>query len=228
MKALISIFIGLLVTILGVCAQEVRMIEFSVYAQYALQDVEYSPVDESAIAAGASPAENLKIKSHILTRTGPYTFSGLNEITFTNIETQSTVAHVKIPPSSNRWLLIFVKNPHYKNDPSNQLPYLVYPFNENISNLPFNGLVFINFAGSELGIFLGEIRTRIAIGESELVRVDGATPTKIWMQSNDRKRILQAHSKTYNFETGKRNLMILFPPVLRGSSSIDVRLLTDE
>ncbi len=49
----------------------------------------------------------------------------------------------------------------------------------------------------------------------------------LWARGFDGKKLLPALIKTYRFRPDHRYLMILFPPALRGSVDLDVRLLDE-
>jgi hypothetical protein len=204
-----------------------RTVEFSVYGQYSVRGVGFSPVSEEAVAAGEKPQPPIHIETHILSRVGPYLYRGGDTLTFFNLETEKRVAQVRIPRGSDRWLLIFVRNPRYRDDPENQLMYLVYPFDDSLSNLPKDNLVFLNISGKNLDGLVEDKRMQIGHGESEPLRVQESLPLNLWAKDFSGERLLPALIKTYHFEHGRRYLILLFPPVLRGSPDLDVRFLAD-
>ncbi len=87
---------------------------------------------------------------------------------------------MKVPLISNKWLLIFVRNPLHLNDPGNQLKYLVYPFDDSSKNLPRNQLVFLNISGKELEGSLEAKRVKVNMGESEAIKVQKSMPISLW------------------------------------------------
>lgn len=218
----------LLLTQLSLSAEQaLREIEFTVYGQYPVRNVEFQPTSEAALEAGETPPTPIAIKTHSLARMGPYSFKGGDVITFQDIATKAPVARVNVPKATDQWLLIFVRNPRYKTDPDKQLRYLVYPFNDSRSNLPKNGLVFLNISGKELDGLLEDKRVSLGAGESEAYRVQESLPVNLWARGFDGKELLPALIKTYRFEPDHRYLMIFFPPVLRGSVDLDVRFLAE-
>ena len=120
-------------------AQPLREIKFTVYGQYPVRGVEYAAVSPAAIAAGVKEEPPISIKTHSLARMGPHTFKGGSRISFHDTASQELVAQVNLPTDSDKWLLIFVKNPRYKEDPSSNSKYLIYPFDDSRKNLPKNG-----------------------------------------------------------------------------------------
>jgi hypothetical protein len=208
-------------------AQPLREIEFSVYGQYPLRGVEYSPVSEEAIASGADTAPPVSIKTHSLTRMGPHTFKGGNLISFNDTQSQEQVAEVNLPDNSDKWLLIFIKNPRHKEDPANHVKYLIYPFDDSRRNLPKNGLVFLNISGKELDGLLEDKQVKLSAGESGRYRVQESLPINLWSRDFSGEKLLPALIKTYHFNPDHRYLMIFFPPVLRGSVDLDVRFLSE-
>ncbi len=208
-------------------AQETREIEFRVYAQYPLRGVEYPPVDESTIAKGTPPKAPVEIETHSLARTGPYSFIGTNQISFYAAGDGECVAQTTLPEGSDQWLLIFMKNPRYKQNPTKHLKYLIYPFDDSRRNLPQNGLVFLNISGKELDGLLENKHVKLSAGESGSYHIQESLPVNLWARGFDGKALLPALIKTYRFQPGHRYLMIFFPPVLRGSSDLDVRFLSE-
>lgn len=218
----------LLASLLSLNAQALREFEFTVYGQYPVRGVEYLPVSAAAIAAGERPSPPVSIESHALARMGPYSFLGGSTVSFRSTETQQTIARVSIPEGSDRWLFIFVRNPRYRNDPENQLQYLVYPFDDSLSHLPANQLVFLNISGKELDGLVEDSRVKIERGESASIKVQESLPVNLWTRDFSGERLLPALIKTYRFEPNQRYLMIFFPPVLRGSSDLDTRFLSEK
>ena len=220
---------GLLFMLLSalVQAEDFREIVFSVYGQYPVGGVEYNPVRETALAQGAEPAAPIEIRTHALSRIGPYSFTGGNHIVFRDKGTDEVVASVSVPERSDQWLLIFVRNPHYKDDPDKNLRYLVYPFDDSRQNLPNNGLVFLNISGKELDGLLENKRVSLGAGQSNSFRVQESLPVNLWTRDFSGERLLPALIKTYRFQPDHRYLMIFFPPVLRGSVDLDVRFLAE-
>lgn len=221
-------------TLLALClltqigsGQSLREIEFTTYGQYPVRDLEYSPTSALAIEQGAKAIAPITIKTHSLERLGPYKFVGANQIQFYNRLDKKLAATINIPETGNKWLLIFVRNPRFKEDPENQLKYLAYAFDDSRSNLPKNGLIFLNFSGQKLDGLLEDKRVSIATGESNSHRVQESLPINLWARSFDGEKLLPALIKTYRFQPDHRYLMIFFPPVLRGSVDLDVRLLTE-
>tara|TARA_B100000497_G_scaffold113960_1_gene136174 strand:+ start:173 stop:862 length:690 start_codon:yes stop_codon:yes gene_type:complete len=209
-------------------ANDTRDIEFTVYGQYPVRGVEYKPISDAELANGAKPQPPVEIRTHTLSRMGPYTFKGGNQLRFTDISSGELVATVSVTESSDRWLLIFVRNPLHLNDPENQLKYLVYPFDDSSKNLPRNQLVLLNISGKELDGFLEDDRVKVSMGESEAIKVQKSMPISLWTQDFRGERLLPALIKTYQFEANHRYLMIFFPPVLRGSADLDVRFLSEK
>jgi hypothetical protein len=220
--------LALLFSSFELSAQTLREIEFSVYGQYPVKQVEYTPVSDAAVAAGASAENPVIIKTHSLTRTGPHAFKGGNQISFYQATTdKKRVAAVTLTDASDKWLLIFVKNPHYKEDPTRHLKYLIYPFDDSRRNLPSNGLVFLNISGKQLDGLLEDKRVTLNAGQSSSYRIQESLPVNLWARGFDGKKLLPSLIKTYRFKPDHRYLMIFFPPVLRGSADLDVRFLSE-
>ena len=229
MISYLQIFSILLVLCLGTAssAQPLREIEFSVYGQYPVRGIEYSPVGPAASAAGANSEPPVGIETHSLARMGPYSFKGENQVSFYDSASQELVAKVDLATHSNKWLLIFVKNPRHKEDPSNHSKYLIYPFDDSRRNLPKNGLVFLNISGKELDGLLENKKVKLIAGESGSYRVQESLPVNLWSRDFSGEKLLPALIKTYHFNPDHRYLMIFFPPVLRGSVDLDVRFLRE-
>lgn len=208
-------------------AQGLREIEFSVYGQYPVRGVEYIPVKAEAVVEGIEVAPAVTIETHSLARMGPYTFKGGNQITFYETTSKEPVARVALPLTSNQWLLIFVNNPRYQDAPRTNLRYLIYPFNDSRKNFPENGLVFVNISGKELDGLLKNKRVKLGAGASGSYRIQERIPMNLWARGVDGREFLPALIKTYHFKPDHRYLMIFFPPVLRGSVDLDVRLLSE-
>lgn len=209
-------------------ADDTREIEFTVYGQYPVRGVEYNPISDAELANGAKPQPPVEIRTHTLSRMGSYTFKGGNQLRFTDTSSGELVATASVTEASDRWLLIFVRNPLHLNDPGNQLKYLVYPFDDSSKNLPRNQLVFLNISGKELDGFLEDDRVKVSMGESGAIKVQKSMPISLWTRDFRGERLLPALIKTYQFEANHRYLMIFFPPVLRGSADLDVRFLSEK
>lgn len=208
-------------------AEDLREIKFSVYGQYPVRGVEYNPVSEGAVAQGEKAQAPVEIRTHTLSRIGPYAYKGGNRITFQDKESGQVVASVSVPQNSDLWLFIFVRNPNYKNDPENNPRFLVYPFDDSRKNLPNNGLVFLNISGKELDGLLEDKRVSFGAGQSGRFRVQESLPVNLWTRDFSGERLLPALIKTYRFQPNHRYLMIFFPPVLRGSVDLDVRFIAE-
>ena len=208
-------------------AEDLREIKFSVYGQYPVRGVEYNPVSEGAVAQGEKAQAPVEIRTHTLSRIGPYAYKGGNRITFQDKESGQVVASVSVPQNSDLWLFIFVRNPNYKNDPENNPRFLVYPFDDSRKNLPNNGLVFLNISGKELDGLLEDKRVSFGAGQSDRFRVQESLPVNLWTRDFSGERLLPALIKTYRFQPNHRYLMIFFPPVLRGSVDLDVRFIAE-
>ena len=209
-------------------AQEFQQIEFTVYGQHPIRgDIEYLPVGREAVAAGAKAEKPVTIRTHSLTRVGPYVFKGGRSIPFYDTLTKELVGGVTLPSGSKKWLFVFVKNTLYEDDPDNQLKYKIYPFDDSRQNLPKNSLVFLNLSKMELSGTVESQKVNLAPGESDPFRV--AKSLRIVLETPDiyGQKMLPAHIKNYRFEPNHRYLMILFPPVLKGSADADVRFLSE-
>lgn len=219
---LLSLFLTAVVS--SVQSEILREVEFTVYGQYPLRNVVYEPIMSTELAS-ESPVE---IKTHILNRVGPYNFKGKDLITFFDKTTKRTVGSVRLPEGSSEWLLVFVKNPLYSKKSTKQNKFLIYPFDDSLKNLGNESLIFLNISGKELDGFLENKRIQLTAGESAPHSVQESIPINLWTRGYDGERLLQALVRTYQFEKDRRYLMIFFPPVLRGSIDLDVRVLEDE
>ena len=208
-------------------AQEFQQIEFTVYGQYPIKDdVEYRPVSRAAVAAGAKAQKPVSIHTHSLVRKGPYSYKGGNQISFYDSLSKEKVATVTFSPDSKKWLFIFIKNTRYEEDPETNLKYKIYPFDDSRRNLPGNGLVFLNLSKKKLSGTLEDKKFELAPGESEPFRIAESLQVSLWTPDYYGQKMLPAHIKKYGFKPNHRYLMILFPPVLKGSSDVDVRFLS--
>ena len=209
-------------------AQESQKIEFTVYGQYPIRgDIEYKPVSREAVAAGAKAEKPITLRTHSLTRVGPYSFKGGRSIPFFDTLTKELVGGVKLPSDSKKWLLVFVKNTRYEDDPENNLKYKIYPFDDSRQNLPKNGLVFLNLSKMKLSGTVGSQKVNFAPGESEPFRISDSLRIVLKTPDIYGQKMLPAHIKDYRFKPNHRYLMILFPPVLSGSADADVRFLRE-
>ena len=209
-------------------AQEFQSIEFSVYGQHPIRgDMEYFPVSKAAVAAGAKAQKPIAIRTHSLTRMGPYLYKGGRTISFFDTLTKETVAGVRLPSDAKKWLFIFVKNIRYEADPENELKYKVYPFDDSRQNLPKNSLMFVNFSKMKLSGTFGDKKINLAPGESKPFRIAQSLSAVLKTPDIYGQKMLPAHIKNYRFKPNHRYLMILFPPVLKGSADADVRFLRE-
>jgi len=225
----ISHFAVILLLCISPChAEDLRSFEFDVYGQYPVRGVGYDPVSDEAIAQGEEPQPRTPIKTHMLSRVGPYSCIGKDVVNFFDLKSGEMVATVKVTSRSDRWLFVFVRDPRFNRDPENHLRYLVYPFDDSPSNLPKNGLVFLNISGKELDGFIEKKRMQIGHGETDSIEIQESLPLNLWTRDFRGDRLLPALMKTYNLEPNHRYLIIFFPPVLRGSTDLDVRFLPDK
>ena len=74
---------------------------------------------------------------------------------------------------------------------------------------------------------LGDKKINLAPGESEPFRIRESLRVSLWTPDIYGQKLLPAHIKNYRFKPNYRYLMILFPPVLRGSADADVRFLSE-
>jgi len=205
-----------------------QTIEFTVYGQYPIRgDIEYLPVSQAAINNGARPEEPIKLRTHSLTRVGPYQFQGGRTIQFFDSLTKELVGGVNLPSGSKKWLLIFVKNTRYDEDPKNNLKYKIYPFDDSRQNLPKNGLVFLNLSKMKLNGTVGTRKTNLVSGESEPFRISNSLRIVLKTPDLYGQKMLPAHIKNSRLKQNQRSLMTLSPPVLRGSADADVRFLRE-
>jgi hypothetical protein len=226
-RTIVTFFFGCLFSaqLLG---QELRQIEFTVYGQYPLRGVEYLPTGEMAIAAGTQAEAPRAIETHSLSRRGPYNFTGGSVIRFRETATGQEVASVRIPENSDKWLLVFVRNPLHKTDPQKNPKYLIYPFDDSLARFPGNSLIFLNISGKALEGSLNGNRIKLGKGESGRFRIQKSLPISLWMRDFSGDRYIPAHINTYYFEPEHRYLIVLFPPALRGSADLDVRFLVED
>ena len=208
--------------------EKLQTIEFTVYGQYPIRgDIEYLPVSREAINNGARAEDPITLRTHSLTRIGPYQFKGGRTIQFFDTLTKELVGGVNLPSGSKKWLLIFVKNTRYEEDPKNNLKYKIYPFDDSRQNLPKNGLVFLNLSKMKLSGTVGTQKTNLTPGESDPFRISDRLRIALKTPDLYGQKMLPAHIKDYRFKQNHRYLMILFPPVLSGSADADVRFLRE-
>ena len=79
----------------------------------------------------------------------------------------------------------------------------------------------------ELSGTVGDRKVDLASGESEPFRIEERLKISLWTPGVYRQKMLPAHIKNYRFKPNHRYLMILFPPVLKGSADADVRFLAE-
>lgn len=207
---------------------EPRVAQFSTYAQSPMRNTIYRPVSLAAIAAGATAEPAVQLNSHNLSRTGPYLYTGDEPIQFFDSIRNELIAQVRLPKDSNQWLLVFVRNPNYRKGAEDQLKFLIYPFDDSPSHLPNNSLIFLNLSGRELAGLVEGKRIKLDAGESELHHAQESMPINLWSQGFNSEELLPALIKTYQFDKNHRYLMIFFPPVLKGSADLDVRVLAEK
>ena len=231
MSNFIKVFFVSSAMVLGISLfsqEEMQTIEFTVYGQYPIRgDIEYLPVSREAINAGAKAEKPIPIRTHSLIRFGPYKFKGGRTIQFFDTLTEELVGGVNLPSGSKKWLLVFVKNTRYEDDPKNNLKYKIYPFDDSRQNLPKNGLVFLNLSRMKLSGTVGTRKINLAPGESEPFRISDSLRIVLKTPDIYGQKMLPAHIKDYRFKPNHRYLMILFPPVLKGSADADVRFLSE-
>ena len=228
MNRVIYLFsISLLLGSVGLFGQRPREIEFSVYGQYQLRGIEYAPVSDAAVAAGALSRAPVMIETYSLARKGPHSFNGGSLISFYETSGKQEVAQITLADVSNKWLLIFVKNPGFIENSSKHLKYLIHPFDDSRRNLPKNSVVFVNISGKQLGGLLENKRVTFMAGESNHYRALQSLPVNLWTRGLGKEVLLPVLIKTYSFKPDYRYLIIFFPPVLRGSADLDVRFLSE-
>ena len=111
------VFFFLFSTVLLGVESELRMIQFSVYGQFPIHGVYYQSIPDRAPDPNRKIVqEPVKIRTHSLSRCGPYELSGAGVIQFfeqNDDGERNSVGRVVIPQSSNKWLFIFIPNPKF-------------------------------------------------------------------------------------------------------------------
>lgn len=228
MKKLLWIFHITLYGTFVFSAEQRREVEFSVYAQHAVRGVDYKPECPIVAEKHGITSSPVAIATHFLEPVGPYRFTGVTDrIAFQDTATQEIVAEVILPGDSSKWLFIFINNPRHATDPKNQFRYLIYPFDRSRDRFPSDSVVFLNISSHTLEGFFGEDRLRLPPGESPARPALGKRPLSLWMPNYNQTELLSALSRTFQFGPNQHHLMILFPPVLRSSSKLDVRFLSE-
>jgi hypothetical protein len=210
----------------AVRSDTIREIEFRTYSQTPLREIAFHPVDAAAGAAGIRAAPPQTIQTHTRTRSAPYQFRGAGRLQFFDRQHSMPIGSVRLPRSSNRWLLVFMNNPHHLENPARQARYWIYPFDDSNSGLPHNRLVILNLSGTRLVGLVDNMRVQLSHGASHPLHTQASMRINLWMPSSNGAELLQALAQTYHFERNHRYLLILFPPVLSGSADVDARLLS--
>lgn len=218
----------LLLSNMLVATPTLREFQFKTYAHAPISGLTYQPVNEAALTTSSANQPFRTIEFHPLAAMGPYSFSGGSVITFYEEPTREVVARVRVPEHSNQWLFIFVRNPRYADNPQAQLKYLVYSLDHSLVDWPQDQLIFLNFSSQPIEGLINGTRVQIGLGQSAPIKVDGSNLINLWTPDASGQRFLPALIKTYPFEIGHRYLILLFPPVLRGSSDLDVRFLAEK
>lgn len=203
-------------------AQNVREIKFKTYAQHPLSDLAY-PAQQTKLSASRKSLKLTPIDSHPLALLGPYGYIGGDTINFYHPSTRTLEAQVRIPLHSQEWLLIFTHNPHYP-DQAGALKYCIHTLNASPAHWPQNHLIFLNLSGMPLAGKLNQKPILIQQGESTAHPVSGRTKIQLWMRDS-RKNWLTGWLKKIKFRSEEQHLVLLFPPVLTGSSALDARIL---
>ena len=207
-------------------AQLIRQIEFSVYGQYPLRNLAYYPNNQVADPAASQAQVGTSIQSHPLSRMGPYYFEGSNHIVFYDQHSSEPMARATLPHTSNKWLLIFIRNPKHPEARQTQPQFLIYPFDDSHKNFTMNAVTFVNLSGQQLDGFINNKRVTIKQGSCDKFPAAENLPINLWVRGVGDQQLLPAAAKTFSLKMNHRNLMILFPPALKGSSDLDLRLLS--
>lgn len=200
-------------------AAPLRTLEFSVYAQQPLRPLSYP--------SSTTEGEFTSIFSHPLSITGPYSFQGGNRIDFYHPQTHALEAQVQLPENSDQWLLVFAKNPDYRAKKEQVLRYRIFALDQREQQHPADQLIFLNLSGYHLNAQINQERLPLPMGPSQPAPVNASAELQLRFARPNQPHLL-GWLKNCQFSLGKRHLLILFPPVLRGSSELDVRQLSRE
>jgi len=208
-------------------SQELRQIKFSVYGQYPVKGLAYSPLSVAAQRASATKVHPVAIETHFLERVGPYEFKGGNKILFKDTRSGRIQAEVTLPTTSDEWLLIFIKNPNYDRNRTDDFKFYIYAFDDSSRHLAGNNLTLLNLSGKRLYTLLDEQRLILNAGESSNHPAQKSLRIQLWTAEFEGRELMPALIKRYQFNQESRYLLIFFPAVLSGSTDLDVRALSE-
>lgn len=135
---------------------------------------------------------------------------------------RTPLAQAAVPEKVTQPLFIFFPNPAVGTD-SGALPFLVYVFDDGPAGLPPRHLALINVSGLE---FVGKINGQIMFVKSGLTPpMSVGRSAHVELRTQFGQRFYQSYASSHPMLGTERVLMILLPPLRKGSIEIEVRLL---
>lgn len=131
--------------------------------------------------------------------------------------TNAPIATISLPKASE-YLVIFVHHEYGKN-----IHPIILPFSDRK-----NDLRIINLTGYSLhGVANGQ-RFRLNFKEQYDLILEDESKLSLGLKARKDGRWLMAHQQTYYRRQNQKSVLLLFPPILKGSASIYARLLPTE
>lgn len=200
--------------------QALRSIEFFVYSQSRLEGLHFQTLQKSSHTDDAQ-IRPIPIKSHYLHSTGPYSYYGIPQLSFFHSTTKKKLAALKLNETTPTKLLVFLDNPDY-GIAANALRYRIVPFSLHPQRQIAGQLSFLNLSGFQL---VAKVNHQILVlkQNSQLsCRPKSQIELQIALAGPQEKWIL-GWKKSIQLPEGSAQALIIFPPVLPGSSQLDIR-----
>ena len=205
--------------------QALRSIEFFVYSQSRLEGLHFQTLQKSP---HTDPVQirPIPIKSHYLHSTGPYAYYGTPELSFFHANSRQELANLKLKANTPTKLLVFLDNPDY-GLAANALRYRIVPFSLNPQRALAGQLSFLNLSGLQVVAKVNDHILNLKPNSQLSCRSESQTELQIAL-AGPRDQWILGWKKRFQLPENSAQALILFPPVLAGSSQLDIRRIQFE
>jgi hypothetical protein len=225
MKLKISLLLSLILNSPISGHQELRSIEFFVYSQSRLEGLHFRTLQKNP-RTDPVQIRPIPIKSHYLHSTGPYAYYGTPELSFFHANSKQELANLKLKADTPTKLLVFLDNPDY-GIAANALRYRIVPFSLNPQRAVAGQLSFLNLSGLQVVAKVNDHILHLKPNSQLSCRSESQVELQIALAGPQGQWIL-GWKKRFQLPENSAQAMLFFPPVLAGSSQLDVRRIQFE
>lgn len=219
----------LLLTLIFSCAssahQPLHSVEFFVYSQSRFAKLTFQNWQKSP-DTGLWQSRSIPVKSHYLQITGPYVYQGPKELSFFDAASGEKIAACQLNQEKQSRLLLFLDNPDYEILPDT-LRYRIVPISLNPQRQVAGQLSFLNLSGFQIVAKVNDQILHVPANSPLSCRTTSPVRLQIAL-AGPRKAWQIAWEKRFQLAQNTAQAVILFPPVLPGSSQLDLRRIQFE